>query len=546
MRHSTESAPTEMGQRQARSGGGRKRAWKVALFAGLGLLAGLVALFVVDPEATGETGSQAAGQGGNWVLFIDPEESSTVTRFVARTLAEDGGQLGMTQSEYWTIPSSPWRRAATNLRLLSSKITRLPDDWNHLLKPQKDPAELTDAHAEALQKVRTSPEFVSLGLMKAQHAAVAEYALTVGADAPAPIGNKPPKSASRVVIPLNDALQVTIQRAEIVKTARGTSWRGTIEETGESALLMWWKGGRISGVFAYKGRIYTIVNVSGDVHAVVESNPTKLPPDHAPATSDKVREHDERSTRRSSADSEEASPSAKEFKPLTDAERKALEAKKVTIDLMILYTKKAASHHIRDPQDVIELAIAQANETFRNSGIGNVQLRLVHSQRVDYQEAGSQHFEHLYAMVDGLDAFKHVRRLRNEKRADIVGLIVDDPSGCGLSTRVGADAEEAFFVVHNACATLTVSIAHEVGHILGARHNRSTDKISGPFPYGHGYVNGTKWRDVMSYHQACNGCPRIPFWSNPRVSYQGEPTGTDMEDSARVVLEQAERVAGFR
>ena len=46
------------------------------------------------------------------------------------------------------------------------------------------------------------------------------------------------------------------------------------------------------------------------------------------------------------------------------------------------------------------------------------------------------------------------------------------PSGCGLSTRVGADAEEAYFVVHHSCAAITISIAHEIGHILGARHDR--------------------------------------------------------------------------
>ena len=133
-----------------------------------------------------------------------------------------------------------------------------------------------------------------------------------------------------------------------------------------------------------------------------------------------------------------------------------------------------------------------------------------------------------------------------DKRADIVGMIVDDPSGCGLSTRVGADAEEAYFVVHHSCATITMSIAHEVGHILGARHDRAIDGVNSPFPYGHGYINGTKWRDIMSYQQACNGCLRIPFWSNPRVTYKGEPTGTLTEDNARLILEQAERVSKFR
>jgi hypothetical protein len=90
------------------------------------------------------------------------------------------------------------------------------------------------------------------------------------------------------------------------------------------------------------------------------------------------------------------------------------------------------------------------------------------------------------------------------------------------------------------------SIAHEIGHILGARHDRHTDALDSPFPYGHGYVNGTKWRDIMSYQGGCEGCPRIPYWSNPRITYNGEPTGTDANDNARVILEQALRVSNFR
>ena len=149
-------------------------------------------------------------------------------------------------------------------------------------------------------------------------------------------------------------------------------------------------------------------------------------------------------------------------------------------------------------------------------------------------------------MVDGVGVFKDVKKLRNDKRADIVGLVLDSPTGCGQSTRVGAEADEAFFVVHHACAAITYSIAHEVGHILGARHDRFMDANDTPFPFAHGYINGSKWRDMMSYQQGCGGCPRIPFWSNPRVQYQGEPIGTAASDNARVILEQAERVSNFR
>ena len=89
-------------------------------------------------------------------------------------------------------------------------------------------------------------------------------------------------------------------------------------------------------------------------------------------------------------------------------------------------------------------------------------------------------------------------------------------------------------------------MANEIGHILGVRHDRFVDESDAPFAYGHGYVNATKWRDIMSYNAGCQGCPRIPYWSNPRIRYKGEPTGTDAADSARVILELAERVSKFR
>ena len=46
---------------------------------------------------------------------------------------------------------------------------------------------------------------------------------------------------------------------------------------------------------------------------------------------------------------------------------------------------------------MLPLAIEEANETFRNSGLGNITLRLVHSQAIDYDESGADHFDHLIA-----------------------------------------------------------------------------------------------------------------------------------------------------
>jgi Metallo-peptidase family M12 len=351
-------------------------------------------------------------------------------------------------------------------------------------------------------------------------------------------------AASTIVLRINDT-QITIERSDATTTADGCTWTGLVQETGESAMLMWWKDGRLTGMLGYKGHIYVVTNAGGEIHAVREVGPRSMP-----SGAGRADVGDKRVASRSAGNARQWPPllatSAPEVEPFSDAERQALEAKQITIDLMVLYTRKAASHYIRTPADVIALAVEQTNQSFRNSGLANISLRLVHTQLIDYDETDGEHFGHLYRMVDGIGSLKAIHKLRDEKRADIVGLILDDPSGCGLSTRVGADAEEAYFVAHHSCAAITYSIAHEVGHILGARHDRQADASNAPFAFGHGYVNGNKWRDVMSYQESCDGCPRIPYWSNPRITYKGEPTGTVANDNARVILGQAERVSKFR
>ena len=125
-------------------------------------------------------------------------------------------------------------------------------------------------------------------------------------------------------------------------------------------------------------------------------------------------------------------PPAPAVPPFPDEQRKALEAKKITIDLMMLYTKRVATHYVRDPQDLLALAVEDTNETFNNSGLGNISLRLVHTQLIDYEGLAGDQFTNLYTMVDGLGPFKDAKRLRDEKRADVIGLVIDNPKGCGI------------------------------------------------------------------------------------------------------------------
>jgi len=164
----------------------------------------------------------------------------------------------------------------------------------------------------------------------------------------------------------------------------------------------------------------------------------------------------------------------------------------IIIDVVVAYTKKAARNYADIEHELVDLAIEETNRSFRLSNLGHISLRLVHAYQTDYVEDGSHyHFDHVWRFADRGDGYMdEVHGLRDFHRADIAVLFVDDSKGCGLATRLRADADEAFAVVHHACAAANYTLAHEIGHLIGASHELS-------------YVNGTKWRDIMSVKESC-------------------------------------------
>ena len=517
---------------------------------------------------------------------LPPKGSKAYTDLLGLAGKQAKGQiLGYSQAEMWSMPKARIESVIRRGAALGVKTTRLGPDWNHVFTSPTAPMAMSGAQETMMNSMKASKETMSVGIMAVPDSAMVEYALMkgVGKDvAGKELAPQPGALPSKIVVPLNDKESVTVQRTSVDMREAGCTWRGIIEGTGEPVMLMWWKGGRVSGMLTYRGRMYLLKNMGGQVHAVVETDPGKMPPDHSamrPTSATQGNPADlkddplvsrgegdmlrpDAKQRENLKDRQDAfnvpmspkvgvtqtakdSPPPK-IHPISMAKRRALGAKKITIDVMVLYTNRVVSKYIDFEKDLIALAIEQTNESFAKSGIGNVGVHLVHSQLIDYDESSGAYFDHLYRMVDGVGGFAKVRALRNEKRADVVALIVDDPSGCGLATRVAADADEAFVVVHHSCTALTYSLAHEIGHIIGARHDKALDQTAAPFPYGHGYVNGTKWRDIMSYTSSCDGCPRLPFWSNPTITIMGERGGTVETDNARVILEQAERVSKFR
>ena len=79
-------------------------------------------------------------------------------------------------------------------------------------------------------------------------------------------------------------------------------------------------------------------------------------------------------------------------------------AQDVVIDVIVAYTKKAASNYSDVKRELVDLSIEEANESFRKSGIGHVKLRLVHAYQTDYVEEGA-HFDHVWRFADKGDGY---------------------------------------------------------------------------------------------------------------------------------------------
>ena len=261
-------------------------------------------------------------------------------------------KLSHTRSEVWTVPQSKLASLEERLASLGIKYALLHNDWNHILRPNKAP--MSGQQQEELSRAQQSPETVGVGVMRAPEAAVAEYALT----------ESPDQGHSRIVIPISEDRQISLVRASASRTDKGVIWRGTVTDTGENAILQWWKDGRLTGLFGYRGHIYTVMNMGGELHAVLEVDPKRIPEDHPRISSSDIHRTD--APERSPAEPV-VPPAPPKVEPLSTDELKVLEAKRIVIDVMMLYTKRAASHYMRNPEDVLELAFNRVNDTFRNS-----------------------------------------------------------------------------------------------------------------------------------------------------------------------------------
>jgi hypothetical protein len=227
------------------------------------------------------------------------------------------------------------------------------------------------------------------------------------------------------------------------------------------------------------------------------------------------------------------------------------------IDVLIVYSDDVRAFLGGATQAVAfaQQAIAVTNSAYQNSGI-TPRLRLVHTMELDYVESNNTGTD-----LNFIRSHPGVATARNIFQADSVAFLVANASNaCGTAylmtngSHSAAFESSAYGVSVRQCAVDNLTFPHELGHNQGANHNPENGVAPSqavfPYAYGHYVTGGTSpFRTILSTttNSICASCPRIPYFSNPNINFNGQPTGIiDQRDNARTINNTALVFSRFR
>lgn len=199
--------------------------------------------------------------------------------------------------------------------------------------------------------------------------------------------------------------------------------------------------------------------------------------------------------------------------------------------LIILFTWEAnADWNLRYPGESLKTAIEDdvnaANDSFRQENIPH-QLKIAYLGEASHPESNWDKDLDLF-QKNGDRAFDEVHELRDRYDADVAILVTSLKKNCGEAASIGTtNPGKAFAALSTDCLRYELTLAHEIGHVHGCRHNRALDSAVLPFKYGHGLI----WDDGKNEHRTIMAdnlsqtSKFVPIWSDPDFIFVDPVTG---------------------
>jgi len=224
----------------------------------------------------------------------------------------------------------------------------------------------------------------------------------------------------------------------------------------------------------------------------------------------------------------------------------------------ILFLSTPGVTALQDPSLAADAIIAEMNMAASASGI-DFAYTIAGSGAYDYPEfiqttTNFTNQDNFLADFDQIRNSGTVEDLRDYHDADLVLVLVPAPyvdaSGTtfGVAYRVGASKDEAYAIADITASTVGFTATHEIGHLLGARHNRTnicsgTDNSSDYHGFPIGPIN-TRVNQTILTTRAC-GLTRVARFSSETSLFMGLATGNEENRNAHIIQKCSNRASCF-
>ena len=302
-------------------------------------------------------------------------------------------------------------------------------------------------------------------------------------------------------------------------TSSGHALWGGLEgvELGTMTLVV--NGSVVVGTVRTPGAVYSIRTAGGGAYVVRQIDESSLPPLGEPLEGSL-------STPETRSESDDVPPDDGYM-----------------IDVMVVYTPLAKRREGGRAaiEALIDLFVVETNQAYAISGVVH-RIKLVLREEVDYIEDGDSIIDLNRLKNDSDGYMDDVHELRDLYAADLVHIVVgrSDTGGRAYLNRGESSGHDAPFGFGlTALYRGGLVFAHELGHNMGLHHDRY--QLGVPRTGSHyGYVNqrafepgapeSARWSTIMAYPDQClevGGfyCPWVPYFSNPDLTYNGDPMG---------------------